>query len=83
MKELRKNKHISLKKLDYILLYLANKLGCCFLNRLWLKKKKLQKLYQESADRIESKLNIIKIAKHQTDVKVLLKHSMLDEAMQY
>ena len=81
--ELKKNRFISLRKIDSFLLYLANSMGSCFPNKLWSKKKKLQRLYEEGNDRIEAKLNIVKIAKHQTDVKVLLRNSMLSDDILY
>ena len=40
-------------------------------------------MYEEGNDRIEGKLNIVKIAKQQTDVKVLLKNSMLNDEIMY
>ena len=40
-------------------------------------------MLQEGSDRIESKLNIIKIAKNQTDLKVLMRNSMLNEDVHF
>ena len=64
MDELKKHRFISLTKTDYWLLYFSNSLGKAFPGYCWSKKKKLSKLYETGADRIESKLNIVKIAKN-------------------
>ena len=79
LKEVRKHRAIALKPHDNILLYLANTLGWFFPPKIWSKQKKLQYMLEEAADRIEAKLNIVKMAKNQTDLKVLMRNSMLNE----
>ena len=37
----------------------------------------------EGSSRIEANLNIVKIAKNQTDLKVLMRNSMLNEDVQF
>ena len=83
MAEIRKHRAIGIKSHDNLLLYLANTLGCLFPSGLWKKQKKLQYLLEEGGDRIEAKLNIVKMAKNQTDLKVLMRNSMLNEDVQF
>ena len=80
LNEIKLHRYISVSQKDNLLLYLANQLGRCFPENCWSKKKKLQRLYEKGADKIESRLNIVKINQNQTDVKVLLKkfNSMMD-----
>jgi hypothetical protein len=81
LNELKMHRYICVSPKDNFLLYLANQLGKCFPANCWSKKKKLQRLYEKGADKIESRLNIVKINQNQTDVKVLLKkfNSMMDQ----
>ena len=59
------------------MLYLANMHlipGCC-----WKDKAKLQKLYEESEDKIANQLDFIKIISNLQKLKILLKNSMMND----
>ena len=54
-------------------------MGACFpCKRSWKKMKKLQLLYEEGGDRIESELNIVKFMNNIRNFKIVLRHSLMD-----
>jgi len=82
--EFKKNRYASIKLLDKVLLYISLTMGGWLIpSKLWWKKDKLIKFYNRGSDRIEARLNMVKIAKNQTDMKVLLKNSMMNEDILY
>lgn len=53
-KELDLHRAIKLSTKDNMCLYFANRMGCCFPSCLWGKKKKFQKLYTMTHERMEN-----------------------------
>ena len=78
-----KNKVIKLTLKDNVLLYIANMFGdcgCCF-DRMWKKKKKLQKMYEDGSERLDAHLDVLKIVKSLKKLKILMENSMMTEEM--
>ena len=70
---------VSLSKKDRLYLFLSIRMGSCFpCKKSWKKMKKLQRLYEEGNDRIESELNIVKFMNNIRNFKIVLKHSLMD-----
>ena len=59
------------------MLYISGVFGRCFCDFCWSKKKKLQKLKTQGADKIEGELNIVKIMNYLRNFKVVLKNSLM------
>mmetsp|Transcript_1880 Transcript_1880/g.2596 ORF Transcript_1880/g.2596 Transcript_1880/m.2596 type:complete len:210 (-) Transcript_1880:575-1204(-) len=78
-KEQNKNRKISIRLLDSLLLYFTNSVfgRFCCLGMCWRNKQKFQKLYNIGSKRIENELNIVKIMKNIKDMKICLRHSLM------
>lgn len=64
---------------DKILLYLSNKLGCCFPGACWPDRKKFTKVFEKGAERIDQELNIIYFMNNLRNLKILLKNSLMKD----
>jgi hypothetical protein len=64
---------------DSFYLFLSNKLGALFPCRSWSKKKKLQKLYEVGAERIDNELDIVKLMNSLRNLKIVIANSILNE----
>jgi hypothetical protein len=76
-REIDKHRFIKISIKDSVMLYVSEILGRCFCDFCWSKKKKLQKLKAQGADKIEGELNIVKIMNYLRNFKVVLKNSLL------
>ena len=78
---MKKHRIIRLSVCNNILLFLSNMSlvpSCC-----WKEKAKLQKLYEESEEKIANHLDFIKIISNLQKLKLLLKNSMMDDKISY
>mmetsp|Transcript_9208 Transcript_9208/g.15487 ORF Transcript_9208/g.15487 Transcript_9208/m.15487 type:complete len:175 (+) Transcript_9208:410-934(+) len=82
--ELKSHQEIRLKFKDSLRLFLARFVSKrIFMNFCWRKKDKLINLYEQSVERIESELDVIKIIKGLKDLKILMKNSVLNPEVKY
>lgn len=75
--EIGKHRKIRVRTFDNFSLFMANFLGCLCPISKWPKIEKYRKIYDETTDRIETELNIVKIIKNLKDIKILMKASLL------
>ena len=54
-------------------------MGVLFPCRSWSKKKKLQKLYEIGAERIDNELDIVKLMNSLRNLKIVVANSILNE----
>ena len=64
---------------DIVKLYFANILGKCCCTMYFPNKKKLQKMYQISSNRIEKELNMVQILQDLRNMNILLSSSLMDK----
>lgn len=76
-REIDRHRVIKISIKDSFMLYTSEIFGRCFCDFCWSKKKKLQKLKEMGADKIEGELNIVKIMNYLRNFKVVLKNSLL------
>lgn len=69
---------IKLSKKQSCKLYFMSLLGCCFCGR---KKNRLWRLYTEGQDRIEKEFDLVKIIKSIRNIKVIMKHKLMNEKL--
>ena len=79
--EIAKHRYIEVKNIDWIRTYFARVIGCptC----LFRKRDKFLKLYEKGQDRIDSELDIVKIMRSLRNLKILMRHSFMDEEVKY
>lgn len=81
--EIKKHHEIRVKYFDGVRLYIANCMGCFFPTFCWSNVTKFQQIYNETGDKIETELNIIKIIKNLKDIKILMKYSLLTKELKH
>ena len=75
-----KNRTIKLSLYDNVMLYISNTLGClCFCDKVWPKKKKLQKMFEDGSEKLDSHLDVVKIVKSLKKLKILMENTMMTE----
>ena len=69
---------------DSMCLFVSNLLGDLFCCKLcWNKQEKLTKVYEETNDRLESELDIVKLLRTLRNSKILLKNTILNDKMRF
>lgn len=81
--ELFKHRYIDIKNIDWIRLYFARVLGCFCPRFMFKKRDQFLKMYERGQGRIESELNIVKIMKSVRNMKILMRHSFMDDEIKY
>ena len=76
--EILKHRYIDIKTKYWVKLYFARIFGSCCCGNMFKRRTRFMKLYERGQDRIESELNILKIMKSMRDMKILMKHSLMD-----
>jgi hypothetical protein len=67
--------------MDYIILFLYSICKCLFSNNCW--KNKLKKLLKKGSEKLNEEINIIKILKDLRDLKVIIKHSLMNPEIKF
>ena len=81
--EINKHHEIRIKMFDGIRLYIANSMGCFFPRFCWRNVNKFQQIYEETNDKIDGELNIVKIIRNLKDIKILMKYSLLTPELKH
>ena len=67
-----------------MMLFLANLMGRFFIcDGCWRKREKLQLMYEESAERIDAELDIVKMLRDLRNFKILLTNTMMDKSTKF
>lgn len=69
--------------MDGVKLYIANCMGKYFPKFLWSNVDKFKQIYEETSEKIEMELNIVKIIKNLKDIKILMKYSLMTKELKH
>ena len=67
--------------MDYIILFIYSVFKCFFYKNCW--KNKLKKLLEKGSEKLSEEVNIIKILKDLRDLKVIIKHSLMNPEIKF
>jgi len=67
--------------MDYIILFIYSIFKCVFYKNCW--KSKLKKLLEKGSEKLSEEVNIIKILKDLRDLKVIIKHSLMNPEIKF
>ena len=81
--EINRHHEIKITWQDNLRLFLANSLGGLFCDCCWGKKRKMQRLYEEGQDRIETELDLVKLMKNLRNMKVLMRNSLMNKQVKF
>ena len=67
--------------MDYIILFIYSICECLFYKNCW--KNKLKKLLKKGREKLHEEVDIIKILKELRDLKVIIKHSLMNPEIKF
>ena len=79
--EIAKHKKISIKFVDHFFLYLYQ--IAPWFNFTWKRKSKFVSLYKQGCEKVEKQMNVIKLLKTLTQVKVIIGSSMMTNTVKH
>ena len=77
MQEIMKHHIIRISQLDNIKLFLSNLFSFLCCNCCWKKKEKLQSLYEQTQEKVDAQLDVMKLIQNLAKLKIILKNSLM------